>query len=52
MSPGDYSNFDKEFINEKPRLSGVDRALINSVDQNMFRNFSFVNPRMVRVTGR
>lgn len=48
-SSSDCSNFDKEFINEKPRLSGIDRALINSVDQTMFRNFSFVNPGMARV---
>lgn len=48
-SPSDYSNFDKEFINEKPRLSCVDRTLINSVDQTMFRNFSFVNPGMARM---
>ncbi|XP_053719287.1 protein kinase C theta type isoform X2 [Synchiropus splendidus] len=45
-SPSDCSNFDKEFINEKPRLSCADRTLINSVDQTMFRNFSFVNPGM------
>ncbi|KAM9772538.1 protein kinase C theta type isoform 1-T1 [Syngnathus typhle] len=43
-SPSDCSNFDKEFINEKPRLSCADRTLINSVDQTMFCNFSFVNP--------
>ncbi|KAM6896755.1 protein kinase C theta type [Lycodopsis pacificus] len=48
-SPSDCSNFDKEFINEKPRLSCADRTLINSVDQTMFRNFSFVNPGMTRV---
>ncbi|KAF7657531.1 hypothetical protein LDENG_00025560, partial [Lucifuga dentata] len=48
-SPSDCSNFDKEFINEKPRLSCVDRTLINSVDQTMFRNFSFVNPGMTRI---
>ncbi|XP_069485769.1 protein kinase C theta type [Ambystoma mexicanum] len=45
-SPGDCSNFDKEFLNEKPRLSGTDRALVNSMDQTMFKNFSFVNPMM------
>ncbi|KAJ3612177.1 hypothetical protein NHX12_020454, partial [Muraenolepis orangiensis] len=39
-SASDCSNFDKEFLNEKPRLSHADRALINSVDQTMFRNFS------------
>ncbi|XP_076015821.1 protein kinase C theta type [Genypterus blacodes] len=51
-SPSDCSNFDKEFINEKPRLSCADRTLINSVDQTMFRNFSFTNPGMARITGR
>ncbi|CAK6949955.1 protein kinase C theta type [Scomber scombrus] len=51
-SPSDCSNFDKEFINEKPRLSCADRTLINSVDQTMFRNFSFVNPGMARITVR
>ncbi|XP_056134024.1 protein kinase C theta type isoform X2 [Lampris incognitus] len=50
-SPSDCSNFDKEFIDEKPRLSCADRALINSVDQNMFRNFSFVNPAIGRIKG-
>ncbi|MBN3302832.1 KPCT kinase, partial [Amia calva] len=45
-SPNDCSNFDKEFLNEKPRLSCADRTLINSVDQTMFNNFSFVNPKM------
>ncbi|MCJ8743231.1 hypothetical protein PDJAM_G00091320 [Pangasius djambal] len=48
-SPSDCSNFDKEFINEKPRLSCADRTLINSVDQTMFKNFSFINPGMVRL---
>ncbi|KAL0962836.1 hypothetical protein UPYG_G00346140 [Umbra pygmaea] len=48
-SPSDVSNFDKEFINEKPRLSCADRTLINSVDQTMFNNFSFVHPVMVDI---
>ncbi|CAL8242285.1 unnamed protein product [Merluccius merluccius] len=47
-SASDCSNFDKEFLNEKPRLSCADRALMNSVDQTMFRNFSLVNPGMGR----
>uniref|UniRef100_A0A3B5R5I2 Protein kinase C n=1 Tax=Xiphophorus maculatus TaxID=8083 RepID=A0A3B5R5I2_XIPMA len=51
-SPSDCSNFDKEFINEKPKLSCADRTLINSVDQTMFRNFSFVNPGMTRIAAR
>ncbi|XP_062238662.1 protein kinase C theta type [Platichthys flesus] len=51
-SPSDCSNFDKEFINEKPRLSCADRTLINSVDQTMFQNFSFVNPGVNRMAAR
>ncbi|OCT89239.1 protein kinase C theta type [Xenopus laevis] len=45
-SADDWSNFDKEFLNEKPRLSSSERTLINSMDQNMFNHFSFVNPKM------
>ncbi|CAJ0929798.1 unnamed protein product [Ranitomeya imitator] len=45
-SVNDCSNFDKEFLNEKARISSTDRTLINSMDQNMFNNFSFVNPKM------
>ncbi|KAK2892629.1 hypothetical protein QQF64_035616 [Cirrhinus molitorella] len=48
-SASDCSNFDKEFINEKPRLSVTDRIIINSVDQTMFNNFSFINPAMARL---
>ncbi|RXN04260.1 kinase C theta type [Labeo rohita] len=48
-SANDCSNFDKEFINEKPRLSVTDRIIINSVDQTMFNNFSFINPAMARL---
>uniref|UniRef100_A0A4W5KS77 protein kinase C n=1 Tax=Hucho hucho TaxID=62062 RepID=A0A4W5KS77_9TELE len=50
-SPSDVSNFDKEFINEKPRLSHADHTLMNSVDQTMFNNFSFVNPAMGHIQG-
>ncbi|NP_001082839.2 protein kinase C theta type [Danio rerio] len=48
-SANDCSNFDKEFINEKPRLSVTDRMMINSMDQSMFENFSFINPIMTRL---
>ncbi|XP_052316234.1 protein kinase C theta type-like [Oncorhynchus keta] len=50
-SPSDVSNFDKEFINEKPWLSCADRTLMNSVDQTMFNNFSFVNPAVSHING-
>ncbi|XP_072238811.1 protein kinase C delta type-like [Leuresthes tenuis] len=45
-SPGDCSNFDREFLNEKPRLSHADKNLIDSMDQNAFAGFSFVNPKL------
>ncbi|XP_063782877.1 protein kinase C theta type isoform X2 [Pseudophryne corroboree] len=50
-SASDCSNFDKEFLNEKIRLSSTDRTLVNSMDQNMFKNFSFVNPKMEAIIG-
>ncbi|KAI2665307.1 Protein kinase C theta type [Labeo rohita] len=34
---------------QKPRLSVTDRIIINSVDQTMFNNFSFINPAMARL---
>lgn len=48
-SPGDYSNFDQEFLNEKPRLSYSDKNLIESMDQTAFAGFSFVNPKFERL---
>uniref|UniRef100_A0A8C0PZJ7 protein kinase C n=1 Tax=Canis lupus familiaris TaxID=9615 RepID=A0A8C0PZJ7_CANLF len=47
-SPGDYSNFDQEFLNEKARLSYTDKNLIDSMDQTAFAGFSFVNPKFER----
>ncbi|XP_045385943.1 protein kinase C delta type isoform X2 [Lemur catta] len=43
-SPRDYSNFDQEFLTEKPRLSYSDKNLIDSMDQSAFKGFSFMNP--------
>ncbi|MBN3284067.1 KPCD kinase, partial [Polyodon spathula] len=48
-SPGDCSNFDKEFLNEKPRLSHTDKNLIDSMDQTAFSGFSFINPKMEKL---
>nr|XP_005991788.1 PREDICTED: protein kinase C delta type isoform X2 [Latimeria chalumnae] len=45
-SAGDYSNFDREFLSEKPRLSHSDKNLIDSMDQSAFQGFSFINPNM------
>ncbi|KAE8611687.1 hypothetical protein XENTR_v10012558 [Xenopus tropicalis] len=48
-SPSDYSNFDREFLSEKPRLSFSDKNLIDSMDQSAFHGFSFINPKMERL---
>ncbi|KAL4656001.1 protein kinase C delta type-like [Arapaima gigas] len=45
----DYSNFDREFLNEKPRLSQNDKNLIDSMDQTAFSGFSFINPNMEQI---
>uniref|UniRef100_A0A8C1I8Y3 protein kinase C n=1 Tax=Cyprinus carpio TaxID=7962 RepID=A0A8C1I8Y3_CYPCA len=45
-SPNDCSNFDREFLSEKPRLSQSDKNLIDSMDQSAFAGFSFINPKM------
>uniref|UniRef100_A0A7N8YN41 Protein kinase C n=1 Tax=Mastacembelus armatus TaxID=205130 RepID=A0A7N8YN41_9TELE len=45
-SPSDCSNFDREFLNEKPRLSHADKNLIDSMDQAAFAGFSFINPAL------
>ncbi|XP_058844243.1 protein kinase C delta type-like isoform X5 [Acipenser ruthenus] len=48
-SPSDCSNFDKEFLSEKPRLSHTDKNLIESMDQTAFSGFSFINPKMEKL---
>uniref|UniRef100_G1KHZ5 Protein kinase C delta n=1 Tax=Anolis carolinensis TaxID=28377 RepID=G1KHZ5_ANOCA len=48
-SANDYSNFDREFLSEKPRLSYSDKNLIDSMDQSAFAGFSFVNPKFERI---
>ncbi|KAI7795054.1 protein kinase C, delta b [Triplophysa rosa] len=45
-SPNDCSNFDREFLSEKPRLSQGDKNLMDSMDQSAFAGFSFINPKM------
>ncbi|XP_034023075.1 protein kinase C delta type-like isoform X2 [Thalassophryne amazonica] len=49
-SPSDCSNFDREFLSEKPRLSHADKNLIESMDQAAFAGFSFVNPKLETIT--
>ncbi|XP_051568600.1 protein kinase C delta type-like [Myxocyprinus asiaticus] len=48
-APNDCSNFDREFLSEKPRLSHCEKGLIDSMDQNAFAGFSFVNPKMEHI---
>uniref|UniRef100_A0A8C2KAW3 Protein kinase C n=1 Tax=Cyprinus carpio TaxID=7962 RepID=A0A8C2KAW3_CYPCA len=45
-APNDCSNFDREFLSEKPRLSHCEKGLIDSMDQSAFAGFSFINPIM------
>uniref|UniRef100_A0A3P9P8Z0 Protein kinase C n=1 Tax=Poecilia reticulata TaxID=8081 RepID=A0A3P9P8Z0_POERE len=45
-APNDCSNFDREFLNEKARLSYSDKNFIDSMDQTAFAGFSFINPKM------
>uniref|UniRef100_A0A3B4XJ16 Protein kinase C n=1 Tax=Seriola lalandi dorsalis TaxID=1841481 RepID=A0A3B4XJ16_SERLL len=51
-SPSDCSNFDREFLSEKPRLSQADKNLIDSMDQAAFAGFSFVNPRLEKMISK
>uniref|UniRef100_A0AAQ4PSY6 Protein kinase C n=1 Tax=Gasterosteus aculeatus aculeatus TaxID=481459 RepID=A0AAQ4PSY6_GASAC len=48
-APNDCSNFDREFLSEKPRLSHSDKNFIDSMDQAAFDGFSFINPKMERL---
>ncbi|KAM9182558.1 protein kinase C delta type isoform 1-T2 [Mergus octosetaceus] len=48
-SASDYNNFDREFLNEKPRLSYSDKNLIESMDQSAFDGFSFINPKFEQI---
>ncbi|KAG7283213.1 hypothetical protein CRUP_004955 [Coryphaenoides rupestris] len=45
-APNDCSNFDREFLSEKPRLSHSDKNFIDSMDQAAFDGFSFINSKM------
>uniref|UniRef100_A0A3Q3IKM8 Protein kinase C n=1 Tax=Monopterus albus TaxID=43700 RepID=A0A3Q3IKM8_MONAL len=51
-SASDCSNFDREFLSEKPRLSHGDKNLIDSMDQAAFAGFSFVNPKLEQMISK
>lgn len=40
----DISNFDSEFTKEPAVLTPADRRIIESINQDEFQDFSFVNP--------
>jgi len=39
----DVGNFDKEFTSKEPKLSVIDPSIVNKINQEEFRDFSFVN---------
>lgn len=39
----DVGNFDKEFTSKEPKLSLIDSSIVNKINQDEFRDFSFVN---------
>ncbi|XP_068171905.1 protein kinase C delta type-like [Antennarius striatus] len=51
-SPSDCSNFDREFLSEKPKLSHTDKNLIESMDQAAFAGFSFINPKLENIISK
>ncbi|KAJ8258621.1 hypothetical protein COCON_G00176330 [Conger conger] len=48
-SHNDCSNFDREFLCEKARLTHGDKSFIDSMDPKAFAGFSFVNPKMEQI---
>jgi len=43
-SPSDVSYFDTDFTMEKAALTPLDQDLMKTIDQDVFRGFSFTNP--------
>lgn len=42
----DVSNFDPDFIKEEPVLTPIDEGHLPMINQDEFRNFSFVSPEL------
>lgn len=42
----DVSNFDPDFIKEEPALTPIDEGHLPMINQDEFRNFSFVSPEL------
>jgi len=39
----DVSNFDPDFTSEPPRLSQIDGKLLKTINEEIFRGFTFIN---------
>lgn len=48
LSALDVRYFDADFTMEKVQLSKTDRNLLATIDQELFRGFSFTEPQMAR----
>ena len=46
LSALDVRYFDADFTMEKVQLSKTDRNLLATIDQELFRGFSFTEPQM------
>lgn len=44
--PLDTHYFDKHFTKEKPRLTPVDKTILQSMDQSQFDGFTYTNPNV------
>uniref|UniRef100_A0A3Q2QA33 Protein kinase C n=2 Tax=Fundulus heteroclitus TaxID=8078 RepID=A0A3Q2QA33_FUNHE len=51
-SPNDYSNFDREFLSEKPRLTYGDKKFLATMPQSAFEGFSFINPKLENIMAK
>ncbi|XP_016084867.1 protein kinase C eta type-like [Sinocyclocheilus grahami] len=45
----DVNNFDPDFTQEDPTLTPIDDAIIPSINQDEFHNFSFTSPELLKV---
>ena len=45
---GDFSNFDADFLREKPKITPADKKQLASITQEDFVGFSFTNPNFVQ----
>ncbi|XP_016316237.1 protein kinase C eta type-like [Sinocyclocheilus anshuiensis] len=45
----DVNNFDPDFTQEDPTLTPIDEAIIPSISQDEFRDFSFTSPELLKV---